>query len=325
MPSPIELRLDVSSASPEGRAHVNAAWLFAPPPEKLRRPAIAIIAVPGGGYSKAYYHMRIPGHPGYSFAEHLASLGYIVIAMDHLGVGESTRLKNGDLLNLDVMAAAGDIAARQIRAGLANGTLAECLPPLPEIRLVGMGHSMGGGVTVTQQANHQSFDALAIIGYTFVHAKDIQHGLDDAADLSEDALRARVIANVQKLVGARWDDVYFKVDRTKVHAWFHWPDVPAEVIAADDAAATTTPRMAAVDTQTPGKRAPHAAKVSTPLFIVFSERDVSPDPHHEASLYSGSPDKTLYILPRAGHCQNFASTRHDFWNRFARWLPSALP
>ncbi len=325
MAAPVELRLDVSTASPEGGTHHNAAWLFAPPPEKLRRPAIAIIAVPGGGYSKAYYHMSIPGHPGYSFAEHMVSLGYIVVAMDHLGVGESTRLDDGDLLDLDVMAAAGHIAARQIRAGLASGALSEHLPPLPEIRLVGMGHSMGGGVTVTQQASHESFDALAVIGYTFVHAKDIQHDLDDPSNLSEEALRARVIANVQKLVGARWDDVYFKVERAKVHAWFHWPDVPDEVIAADDAAATTTPRMAAVDTQSPGKRAPHAAKIHTPMFIVFSERDVSPDPHHEASLYSSSPDKTLYILPRAGHCQNFAGTRHAFWDRFARWLPSVLP
>jgi len=198
------------------------------------------------------------------------------------------------------------------------------LPPLPEIQLVGMGRSLGGGVTVTQQANHESFDAVAIIGYTFVRAKQIQHGFAQDADPSEDATRARVIENIKALVGERWDDVYFKVDRAKVHAWFHWPDVPEAVIAADDAAATATPRMAAVDTQTPGKRAPHAVKISVPLFLAFSERDVSPDPHYEASLYSGMSDKTLYILPRAGHCQNFAGTRFQLWDRVAVWLTSVL-
>lgn len=35
-------------------------------------------------------HTEINGQRGYSFGEHLANGGYIVVAVDHLGVGEGT-------------------------------------------------------------------------------------------------------------------------------------------------------------------------------------------------------------------------------------------
>lgn len=50
----------------------------------------ALVCLPGGTYDKRYWHLEIERHPGYSFGEHLARAGYIVIAVDHLAVGDST-------------------------------------------------------------------------------------------------------------------------------------------------------------------------------------------------------------------------------------------
>ncbi len=146
-----------------------AAWLFVP--EKVPRagPPVVIVAVPGGSYSKAYFHMEVLGHPGYSFAEHMACRGYPVLALDHLGIGDSTRPADGDAVRLAVMAAANVEAVRQMREAIAHGTLSSRLPPLPDARFAGVGHSMGGCITIMQQANHRSYDAVAILGWTNQH------------------------------------------------------------------------------------------------------------------------------------------------------------
>lgn len=63
-----------------------------------------------------------------------------------------------------------------------------------------------------------------------------------------------------------------------------------------------------------------AARIEVPVFICMGERDVSPDPHAEVANYKCSRDIMLHILPRSGHCHNFASTRHQLWNRMHRWV-----
>lgn len=78
---------DVTAGVATGELLTQAAWVFLPP-----RPADAVAALlclAGGLYDKRYWHLQIDGHPGYSFAEHLAAAGFVVITVDHLGVGMS--------------------------------------------------------------------------------------------------------------------------------------------------------------------------------------------------------------------------------------------
>ena len=44
-----------------------------------------------------------------------------------------------------------------------------------------------------------------------------------------------------------------------------------------------------------------------------------PSPHDDVGFYTGSPDVTLYVLPNAAHCHNFASTRTQLWDRIGLW------
>ncbi|MGO9099809.1 MAG: hypothetical protein ACLP9Y_10385 [Mycobacterium sp.] len=76
------------------------------------------LAVSAGGlYDKRYWHMQIDGHPGYSFAEHLAAAGFIVIALDHLGVGESTDPTASGQLGLKLLATGdAEVARRSVKA-----------------------------------------------------------------------------------------------------------------------------------------------------------------------------------------------------------------
>lgn len=312
----IDLRFDVSSVVPEEGHYETAGWLFAPPVDEIARPLTLIVGVPGGGYARAYYHMQIPGHTGYSFGEHMAEKGILMLALDHIGTGDSTRLRDGDLIDLKLMAACIDEAVRQLREKIEAGTLLPGLAATDEYRILGIGHSVGGAVMTSGQAHFETFDGIGVLGTTNLWPKHIQ--TPDENDTPEER-RERVIMHLKELIGDKWDEVYFKVDRTKVRHWFHLDDVPDEVVAADMAAATFTARMVAVDVQTPFARVELAARIKAPVLFALGEVDASPDPSREAGLYSASRAVTYYELPRSAHCHNFASTRHMFWDRIAEW------
>jgi pimeloyl-ACP methyl ester carboxylesterase len=90
----------------------------------------------------------------------------VVIAADPLGVGDSGRPEDGTLCTYEALADAAHGAVDLIRAHLRDGSLVERLPPIAAARIVVVGHSMGGGLVVLQQARWSSYDAIAMLGYT---------------------------------------------------------------------------------------------------------------------------------------------------------------
>jgi alpha-beta hydrolase superfamily lysophospholipase len=308
MPGPIPLSFDVTDALPaeatEGRRIFISAWLFFPDDlARLGERPTAMTLGAGGSYDKRYHHAVIEGHPGYSAAEHLAALGNIVLLHDHLGVGESTRLPQQPNATRQVVALANHAAAVQFHERLRSGALHAGLPPLPDFVRIGGGHSMGGMLTIIQQALHRSHDGVMVIGYTAEGVHFTMNG---------QKLRAA------DFVPAESPD-YTRNERAPLHEGFHWDDVPAAVIAADDAMAVETPACIGLDSIRTQIVKAEAAAIDVPVYICLGERDVSPDPHAEPSYYRASRDVTLHILPRSGHCQSFASTRREMWERMHHW------
>jgi len=91
---------------------------------------------------------------------------------------------------------------------------------------------------------------------------------------------------------------------------------------ADDALATETPTKIGLESTRTGIAVEAAAKIDVPVYMCLGARDVSPDPHAEPGFFRACTDFTLHILPRSGHCQNFASTRHLMWDRMHSWARS---
>ncbi|WP_238015205.1 alpha/beta fold hydrolase [Dactylosporangium sp. AC04546] len=291
---PEELRFDVSTAV--GHRCVIAAWILEPPV-----PARALLfAIPGGTYTKDYWHLEIPGRSGYSFAERMVEAGFAVAAIDNYGTGSSTRPPNGDDAGLLPMAGANAAVATQLRSRF------------PRIPMIGLGHSMGAALAVMQQARNRSFDYLAILGY----------GYQPLAGLSEDLPDAELLAEATARFSQLPDpcpDGYFVMDRSMLRSQFHFDDVPDDVIVADDARATVLPRSAlhAVAATPLGRRL--ASMVDVPIFQGWGERDNTPDPHRDGAYFSSCPDYTLFVLPRSGHCHNLATTRGVMWDRLVAW------
>ncbi len=295
MTIPTNLTFDVGPIGPTTSTSI-AAWEFLPD----STPRALLFAIPGGTYRKDYWHMAIPGHPGYSFAEHMVGHGYAVVAVDNYGTGDSTRPASGDDATLENMAAANARVAAELRSRR------------PDVPLVGVGHSMGAALSVMQQAQHRSFDAIAPLGYGYQPLA----GFDDTL-----ALDAQLAASAERFSAmAPCPDGNYEIDRDLLRPQFHWDDVPDAVIAADNAVATVLPRPALHVVGTTPTGRPYAAAVDVPVFQAWGERDNTPNPHGDGAFFTSCPDYTMFVLPQSCHCHNFASTRHQLWDRLAGWL-----
>jgi alpha-beta hydrolase superfamily lysophospholipase len=164
MDKPMELDIDISGEVPVPGA-LSTSVLVGLPADPRNAPVVFLF--PGGTVSKKYFHLDIPGHHGYSMLKHLTGAGYIAVACDHLGVGKSSH-PEPVRLTLDVLGAANDATVRGFLDILSDDGI-EGVPPGTSPRFVlGAGQSMGGCLLIVQQANHATFDAIAVLGYSAI-------------------------------------------------------------------------------------------------------------------------------------------------------------
>jgi len=320
MPSRNDVTVDVSAALPFEERVSLAATVHLPDPRDEAPPAV-LICWPGGSYARAYWDMQIPGHPGYSFAEDMTARGFVVLAADHLGVGASSKPADGDRVDFDTMSAAAASFVGQVRALIADGSRELVGRSLPDVPVIGVGHSLGACLTVVTQARHRCYDAVALLGFTHGQ-KEVAVAAAGAAErelLDDAARRETAIEQARAFFGDSWEDVYGLAPREPHHGWLYRPDVPAAVIAADDAAATPWPRQPYVEALLGGHSARFAAEIDCSVFLGFGDHDVPPLPHADVAYYPRSRDVTLYVLPESAHCHNFASTRALLWKRIGVW------
>jgi pimeloyl-ACP methyl ester carboxylesterase len=313
------LTFDVTKGIGSDEDLTQEAWLFLP-----ERPADApavLLCLAGGTYDKHYWHIDIDGYPGYSFGEHLAESGFVVIAVDHLGIGDSTDPIGFGPVGLELLAKGDAEVARQVRERLRRGDLHEDLPSITA-PLIGVGHSMGACLTTMVQATTHPYDAVVLLGYG-VQIANVYEDTADAAEL-EERIQQTIEASCQ-LTGAKPTDAHVYAPRGYLADLFYAGEVPQDVIDADTAAQSRVPLRAAAEVTTPGMVELYAPKVDVPVFLAFGAAvDVSPKPYAEPANYTGSPDVTLHLVPSSGHCHNFASHRTQLWDRIASWVTTVV-
>ena len=322
----VDLRFDVTKAVSLNGTHTIAASLFVPPEETRCGRTMVLFCLHGGSYSRAYYDMNIPGRTEYSFSQAMAARGFIVLTVDDLGVGESSRPADELDLTMEIVASANADVADACRDGLKTGSLVRGVPPVKDPLLVGLGHSMGGMLTIYQQAKWRSFDAVGVLGFSPFGWGSLPLGLKspfaDAATWSQSQLMEHLRA--QHIKGGYL--AYKTLNTQAARHYHHWEDVPEDVIAADEAAAACLPGLAGVTGQVPGLVIPEAGEITCPVFTLWGEREPFEfNPHRDVTLFRKSRDVTVFVLPRSGHSHNLANTRHQFWNRLAAWIPAVLP
>ncbi|MEE2060110.1 alpha/beta hydrolase [Rhodococcus artemisiae] len=315
--APTVLTFDVTEAVGSRESLTQAARLFLPE-HPASAPAV-LLCLAGGTYDWHYWHLEVPGRSGYSFAEHLAGRGFAVLALDHLGVGDSSDPTNTGPVGLDLLARGDAAVAHQVKERVEAGTLSEHLPPL-DIPLIGVGHSMGACLTTIVQAEARPYAAVALLGYG-VDIANVHDETNDASELEDRITESERIFREHNVVPPEANSCI--VPRSRLRSIFHAPDVPDDVIAADDAAESVVPVRAASEVTTPGYVAKFANLLDVPVFIgLGAVLDVSPDPHAEPGNYRSSADVTLHLIDGSAHCHNFAGNRASLWDRIAAWIPT---
>lgn len=286
---------------------------------------IVIFASPGGGYSQHYFNMSFPGHEGYSEAEYHTSRGIVFVAMDHLAVGESS-LEMVETLTFEQACDANDAFVRVVMQQLRVGTVSPDLRALNDAFVVGIGQSMGGGVTMGMQSRKETFDAIVPMGKSALHTS-LPQPTFELFEIGRSIFqfsRSTPLAELSiQMTSSRIPDFVYP---------FHWPDTPQEIVAADmeggyparDPAkapkfgSVTTPRYA-VAMMSPAYMTSDAARIKVPVMMVAGERDTLPDPRREPTAFLNSSDVSVFIVPRMAHMHNFAPTRRLLWQRVADW------
>lgn len=341
MPKAIELLVDVSKAAELGIAAHTAVTVHVPD-GPLAEPPVVCFAFPGGGYCRRYYSFDLPpgagdrgdcttgGQAGFHCAR-----GWIVVACDHLGFGDST-VPEGNALTLDNVAAANDATVRELMRRLESGELASGLAPVRGAMKLGIGQSMGGCFTIVAQGQYSTFDAIGILGYSAIHTVvPTRPGnppiawpwISRRSSLDRPQVMNRAIIAKQQV----FDPAKIAASGEHPFQWsFHFEDEPAEIVALDMAAASgdvaplpawrsaTTPPCG-IYMLAPGAVALEAAVISVPVLVAVGERDVVPNPRAEPAAYKSADDISVLICPRMAHMHNFASTRELFWQRVHDW------
>ncbi|ORV92155.1 lysophospholipase [Mycobacterium interjectum] len=295
--SPRPMRFDVSDVIGEG---ASLAATYYPP---AGAPGAVLVCLPGGTYSREYWDLNIVGRSGYSFAEFATANGYSVVTIDPLGTGESSK-------------PASDFGFTDIAAALARAVSA-----LPEATgdhapAVAVAHSLGAYLAIVQQSLFSSYAGLAALGCTNQHVAPLN--LDPA--FIARAATAQGREELARQILAALPEPYAEGPREYLQSWFHLPDVPPDVVAADCVTAKSVVPRVFGTAMVPGVVSEYAARIAVPVLLGYGVVDVSPDPRAEAGLFRSSPDITTVVLADSAHCHNMASSRHRLWRRLLDWV-----
>jgi pimeloyl-ACP methyl ester carboxylesterase len=311
-----ELRVDVSGVVPHLEEAELAATLIVPDKVEERHRTLAV-GFPGAFCSRGYWDIDHTG--GYSQAAYHAERGWLFVAIDHLGVGDSSK-PDQSLLTLETLAVVNDVASRWIVDGLGAGTLVAGLGPVSIQRVIGVGHSTGGCIALIAQGRHRTFDRLAVLGYGAVHSVlPSPDGPTDVPPASRGGTEVDASKYSRRELGS--DMIIWML---------HWEDVDPALRAADVGSGfpirrtmppwgTAYAPSAFASAIKPGAVTAEAEAIEAPLFLAAGERDVCPDLRAEAAVYRSVRDMTLTVVPRMAHMHNFASTRHQLWARLHAW------
>jgi pimeloyl-ACP methyl ester carboxylesterase len=339
VPQSVDIKIDVSEAAAVGINAEVALTVHLPDADRLTERPIVCFGKPGGGYSRGYYTVDLPGPAKGSEASWHAARGWIFVSVDHLGVGESTTIDDPDTLNYTNVAAASQAAEQELLLRLAKGTLLDGYPSVEDPLRLGIGQSMGGCMTVIQQGRYHCYDGIGVLGYSAVHTTtQMRDGSRGGGPwVPRDVLPSSGVTIGPPMSPEAVTDLLAQlaaVDPNEPHplGWgFHYDDVDPTIVQEDLTAfptrngnvpawgSGTLPSAVARWCMSPGAIAAEAAAVTVPVLVAMGERDVIADPRGELRAYQSARSVDFYVCPRMGHMHNFAGTRELFWRRIEDW------
>jgi pimeloyl-ACP methyl ester carboxylesterase len=293
-----------------------AAEIFWPDRLDSEKPVASYFCLPGGSINRHYYNLRAEGDDSFSFAAMMARHGAITITVDHLGVGDSDKPRDGFLLTPDRLSQANANAAAKVLAALREGSLIEGLPPLGNLISIGVGHSMGGMLTVLQQALEHQHDALLLMG--FANGGLLSHLPEPAHRLAGNP--EAVKAEIEAVARAIYPEPYHRIAPSpEASQIFQGATAERDGVEAIKPTRDDLLVVGGLQSMIPGSIRPALNTVDVPVFLGLGDRDIAGPPHVIPAIFPNSPDVTLTVLPQTGHCQFIFPSRAELFRRIGEW------
>lgn len=285
-------------------------------PASLALPPVALVCLPGGAMNRGYFNLLSQDDDSYSFAAAMTARGFIVITLDHPGVGGSDKPSDSYALTLECIAQANADATASLLSGLREGSLLNELTALPTLRSIGIGHSMGAMVTTVQQALAQQHAGIALLGFSTRGLPDYVSA--EARELAKDpvGLRTEVVRLARQMFVGDYPGIRVTQESKVVYGGSNAE--PAGMLALKPSIEKLLP-VPAFQSMLPGNIATEAAQISVPVFLGLGDKDMAGSPHAIPAAFGNSKDVSLLILPATGHNHFVFASRHLLFERLATW------
>ena len=310
------LRIATTVRVADGEAPLQLAaevWTPAGAPRAL------LLCLPGGGMSRRYYDLQAAdGDESFSFARQMARRGFLVIALDHPGIGDSDRPADSYALTPDLITRANAEASAELLRRARQGALLPGLPVLPDLPSIGIGHSMGAMFSILQQAAYAQHAGVAVLGFSTRGLPEyVSPRVKELAAQSVEAARAETVTFARTMFGG----VDYPEIRPNPQASRIFEGAAADPRGVEAIKAARAPLLPvpAFFSMIPGNVAPEAARIAVPVFLGIGERDMVGDPQLVPAAFAAAPAVELYVQPGAGHSHFLFPSRVELYDRLAAW------
>lgn len=277
---------------------------FLPAADRLSNDITVLFCLPGGTLNRGYFDIRAMDGK-HSFALSMAEQGYIVICIDHPGVGQSDIPDDAYLLTIDLVAAVDAFIVEKIKTELVCGDFDKRYAPIGNLRSIGVGHSMGGFITVEIQSKFSSYDALVLLGSGFSgHLTMLNEEEKSFANQPQSSIRDNAVGLLKKRHGEPLPKVH--------NALFE-----QELIKG---VRTVLLGSIGLLTMIPGSIEKELPNIKVPTFFGFGDDDMGAVPQEVTAKLTQCSDMTVVIFPDTGH-NHFAFDTTDYqFERIGKWI-----
>lgn len=261
--------------------------------------------LPGGGVTKDVFDLGTYDGVDFSFISRMTELGHKLITMDHPGTGSNPLpishpfLKPREAANYEAQAL--NHFLKQL------GLMSE--------PLIGVGHSMGGMMTILTQGRHRPFDAICLFGSS---AGGLDWALDDhektyighekkiKADIEDLVIRKFKMAFTPSMGGPSGKSITFGGSSEKLNQRLR--EIGTELYAAGG-------MMGMIR----GSMISEVEAITCPVFFAFGDHDIGVPPDDAPKDFIHAQSTKLLVLENTGH-NSFAfpsietlCDRLDYW------------
>lgn len=299
----------------DGNTYDLVAYAYARPGRWHSR--IVQILVHGATYDHRYWDVPDIDGIRYSYAREMAERGYVVVAIDQLGAGESDR-PDGDFFGLEEAAN----ALHQVAASLRRNR-----NPLHHrfTKIAYVGHSNGSVTSIYAQATYGDADAVVSTGWV--------HGFRGLPVDPSDPLLQDVLASPYIVMPGPVRTALF---------YFEPTSDPAVAAFDNEVLANAMPRRQFLDllgvhaditARGPGgmTTATRSQEVTVPVLVQAGDSDfaiapgsVVDDSPTEEEFFSSAPSVEVQVLEAMGHAFNTHFTNVASWDGIDAWLTATL-